>query len=68
MHVYKRKSANLPLSVLNISVKTALCFIITEEDENKAAKTFIQAGFQILTGPNSMFNFMSHFRGKVVWV
>jgi len=29
MHVYKRKSANLPLSVLNISVKTALCFIIT---------------------------------------
>ncbi len=52
---------------------TALFLIITgrkviKSDQNKAAKTFVQAGFQILTGPNSMFNFMSDFSGTVVWV
>ncbi len=47
---------------------TALFLIITgrkviKSDQNKAAKAFVQAGFQILTGPNSMFNFMSNFSG-----
>lgn len=39
---------------------------VVKSDKHKAAKTIVQAGFQILTGPKSMFNFMSDFSGTVV--